>query len=119
MDISGKVVKKLQAQEGNGKNGAWKKQDFVIETEDKFPKMVCFSAWNERADDVAKLSIGTHVKVQFDVSSREFNEKWYTDLRAWKIEFAGSQDNFSDPVPSDDSYFAAGAPPISEDDLPF
>lgn len=85
MELSGTLILKLPAQTGTGKNGPWKKCDFVIETKDKFPKKVCISAWNELADEMDKTPLNQELKVSFDLSSREYNGKWYTDIKAWKI----------------------------------
>lgn len=85
MEINGKLMLLLPAQSGTGKNGPWKKNDFVIETADKFPKKVCISAWNELSDQVEKIALGTELKISFDVSSREYNGRWYTDVKAWKV----------------------------------
>ena len=90
MDISGKLIQILPAQAGTGKNGPWKKCDFVIETSDKFPKKVCISAWNDQCSQIEKMAIGSDLKVSFDISSREYNSRWYTDVKAWKIAVEGS-----------------------------
>ncbi len=87
MEIRGNVFKILPEQSGEGKNGRWVKQGFVIDVaEQKFPKKAYFTAWGDQADQIKKLQMGAAVKVSFDVESREFNEKWYTDLRAWRID---------------------------------
>ena len=121
MDISGKLVQVLPTQTGMGKNGEWKKCSFVIETADKFPKKVCIIAWKDLVDQVQKLSEGSQLTVSFDVESREYNGKWYTDVKAWKIASGGA-------APSSPSYSSnrSEAPaPVSEppametDDLPF
>jgi hypothetical protein len=88
LELSGKVIQMLSEQTGTGKNGQWSKQDFVIETEEQYPRKVCFSAWGEKVSMIKALKTGAHVKVSFNVESREFNGKWYTDLRLWKIETA-------------------------------
>ena len=85
MEISGKVFLLLQPQTGTGKNGQWKKQDFVIETTDAYPKKVCFTAWGDKID-LNKLKTGEQVKVLFDVESREYNGKWYSDLKAYGLQ---------------------------------
>lgn len=85
MELSGKIVQLLALQKGEGKNGGWKKQEFVIETSGNYPKKVCFSLWGDKIDQ-SPLSEGTAVKVSFDVESREYNGKWYTDAKAWKVE---------------------------------
>ena len=116
MEISGTLIAILDTQTGVGKNGPWKKQGFVIETKDKFPKKVAIQAWNDAADSVEKLKPGTSVKVSFDVESREYNGKWYTDLKAWKIE-AGSGSTSTTPSDIDDDFI-----PVRDEDnepLPF
>ena len=86
LSIEGKVVKVLKEVTGEGKNGTWTKQNFVIETEDQYPKMVAFSAWTKLAPMAKNLSIGDKVKIYFNPESREYNERWFTDLTAWRIE---------------------------------
>lgn len=120
LELSGKLIQLLPLQTGNGKNGAWQKQDFVIETADQYPKKVCFSAWADKADSLKTIPMGSSVKVAFNAESREFNGKWYTDLRIWKIESSGGHSE----GPGDD-YYKSAVPPAdsnlepSPDDLPF
>lgn len=91
LEINGKIVQLMDASTGQGSNGQWTKREFVIETADQYPKKVCFSAWNDKAASLDRVSVGTQVKVSFDVQSREYNQKWYTDLRIWKLELLGGQ----------------------------
>lgn len=116
MDVTGVLVHMLPLQTGQGKNGPWKKQDFVIEIPGNFPKKACFSAWGDKVDS-SKLVIGQMLKVSFDVESREYNGRWYTDLKAYSVQPAGDTGHGNVPPP----------PPVSEgvlidqapDDLPF
>ncbi|OQX99235.1 MAG: hypothetical protein B6I20_10200 [Bacteroidetes bacterium 4572_117] len=108
-EITGKVVKILPEQKGQGKNGTWVKQEFVIETMDQYPKKACFSAWGDKTAAIKQLITGDEITVSFNIESREYNERWYTDLRAWKI-VKGSQTT-SSPNIND-------APPLSENDIP-
>jgi len=118
MEITGKIIEVLPAQVGQSQKGEWKKQLFILETEDQFPKKLCIETWNDKLN----LSLGASqtVKVYFDIESREFNGKWYTNLKAWKMEVvgnAGTPENF----PSADSGFPE-PPPLENDldgDLPF
>ena len=117
LELSGKLFALLQEQSGEGKNGRWVKQDFVIETADQFPKKVCFSAWGDKVADIKNLKKGDEVTISFNPESREFNGKWYTDLRAWKIgkSSAKSTGNATDLPPFDEKDI-----PLEEaDDLPF
>jgi len=86
LEIEGHVVKILQEVTGQGQNGTWIKQEFVIETTGDYPKKVHFSTWGDKAREVKNLIEGEKVKISFEPSSREFNERWYTELRAWRIQ---------------------------------
>ncbi len=125
MEISGKIIKKLDAVTGNSARGEWKKQEFIIETEDKYPKQVCISAWAEKVDELTKFNIEDKVKLSLNAESREYNGRWYTDLRFWKIEMIGATtsntSNNSGPAPAapvveDFSNFDSNQ---ESDDLPF
>lgn len=127
LEITGKVVKVLPEQSGkSSKTGNdWKKGSFIIETESNFPKKVCFTAWGDLTSQVNSLQAGQNVKVSFDVESREFNERWYTDLKAWKIDSAGNTDSSeregsaSAARPGSVAEPAPGSSEESSDDLPF
>ncbi len=86
LEITGKLVKVLPETSGQGKNGTWTKQDFVIETDEQYPKKVCISAWGDKAQTLRSVKPGDMLKVSFNIESREYNERWYTDIRAWRIE---------------------------------
>jgi hypothetical protein len=91
LEIAGKIIQILPEQTGNGKNGPWTKQDFIIETQEQYPRKICFSAWNDKASQVKSFNNGTLVNVSFNAESREFNGRWYTDLKIWKIESQTTQ----------------------------
>ncbi|MEO5996291.1 MAG: DUF3127 domain-containing protein [Chitinophagaceae bacterium] len=91
MEITGTLLHLLAPQTGNGKNGPWKKQDFVIETGDQYPKKICISTWGDKID-LSKFSMGQSVKVNFDLESREFNGKWYTDVKAFGMQPANQSE---------------------------
>lgn len=86
--LEGKLLKVLPVQEGVSTRGAWKKQDFVLETLDQYPKSICISCWNEKADEIQKFQPNEQLKVSINIESREYNSKWYTDVKAWRIERA-------------------------------
>ena len=85
IEIEGKLIKTLPEVTGEGKNGTWVKVDFVIETFGEYPKTVCFTAWGDYADTAKNTAIGTVINVKFSPESREYNERWYTELRAYSI----------------------------------
>ena len=124
MEISGKITQLLALQQGTGKNGVWKKQEFVLETTGEYQKKICFSLWGDKIDQ-SPLREGVAVKVSFDIESREYNGKWYTDAKAWKVEGtngeSGSSSNNADSANVADAFNAASFSVSSteENDLPF
>lgn len=88
LEITGKLIQKLPMQSGTSARtgSSWQKQEFVIETGDQYPKKICANLWGDKADQLNQFNIGDPIKVSFDLESREFNGKWYTDVKAWKIE---------------------------------
>ncbi|HBS86604.1 MAG: hypothetical protein A2W91_20515 [Bacteroidetes bacterium GWF2_38_335] len=118
MEITGKVVQILQKQSGKSTRGDWSKHEFILETKDEFPKKVCISSWNDKVN-VASLKPGTEMKVFINIESREYNGKWFTEVRAWKYELIDSN-----TAPAGNEAFNTlttdHIPPEEEgDDLPF
>ena len=114
MQLTAKLVQTLPVQTGNGKNGQWKKQDVIVETEGTYPKKICVSIWGDKINE-SQLKPGNMLKIDFDVESREYNGRWYTDVKAWKVEVAGSE---ATPVTSGPQYQPASSQ-AADDDLPF
>lgn len=87
MDISGKLIKILPEQRGESQRGPWVKGSFVIETDGEFPRQACFILFGEdRLAMVKNIPLNTSVIVTFSVESREYNERWYTDLRCIRVQ---------------------------------
>jgi hypothetical protein len=114
MQLTAKLIQLLPLQTGTGKNGQWKKQDIIVETDATYPKKICVSIWGDKID-AGQLQPGNTLKIDFDVESREFNGRWYTDVKAWKIETAGSapvsQEKVTGNIGPENSN--------NDDDLPF
>ncbi len=116
LELIGKIITKLPLQSGVSSRGEWKKQDFIIETQEQYPKQICVTCWGERIDDLEQTIEDESIKVSINIESREYNGRWYTDIKAWKIEKVGaSTANDINPEPT--------PPPLDipdEDDvLPF
>lgn len=90
MEITGKLLEKLPQQTGQGRNGTWVKQEFILETPGQYPKKVCVALWGDKAKEIDSISIGETIKASINVESREYNGKWYTDVKAWRIEKEGA-----------------------------
>lgn len=123
MEITGRIILALPEISGTSKAGnPWKKREYVLETQETYPKKVHFDFFGERADQYP-LNVGDNVRLSFDIESREYNGRWFTSIRGWKAE---SADAAPAATHAQAPYQAPGAippPPISqqadEDDLPF
>lgn len=127
LEITGKVQQVLEVQRGEGRNGPWQKGGFVLEMGDNFPKSVCCTAWGDLIGPVQALQPGEMVKASIDLQSREYNGRWYTDVKVWRleklttepIETSGPEAPTPEPpVPSKEQP-APETPNNTEDDLPF
>ena len=94
MKVTGKLVKVLERQEGTTQKGnKFVKQDFVIETDAKYNPEICFTLFGDnKVSMLPLLTIGQEFEVHFNLSSREYNGKYYTQAQAWKIETATTQE---------------------------
>lgn len=137
LKIQGRIIAVLPEVGGISKAGKeWKKQEYVLETFDQYPKKICFNAFGTKVDEFA-IQEGETLTVSIDIESREFNGRWYTDIRAWRVERGveptmGSMDEYGaaqgiaggapsfpqaqQAVPQAQSEFNA---PAEGDDLPF
>ncbi len=118
LQIKGKVQQILKPESGVSRAGKeWQKQEFVIETDEQFPRKVCFTLFNDKTSLVQELTPGEDVEVSFNLESREFNGKWYHNINAWKID-KPEETNFPEPP----EFRAEDIPPEPEDSsdgLPF
>jgi hypothetical protein len=119
MEITGTITQKLAKQSGKSANGEWQKQEFIISVGDKYPKNVCLSTWNDKCDDLENIQIGDTVTAELEISSREYNGKWYTEVKAWK--FLGLESNQAPKVQESTQPVQSNAYPKEEekDGLPF
>ena len=109
MKTTGKLVDVLNTQNGKSTNGKeWVKKDFVIETDAKYNPEICFTLFGkDKVSLLDNVSIGDEIEVHFNLSSREYKGKYYTQAQAWKIEKLST----NVPVYADNYY------PSGEDDI--
>jgi hypothetical protein len=120
MEVKGKIIVVQPVQTGEGKNGTWKKQEYVIEYEQnsQYPRKMMFNLWGEKIDQY-NIQEGQSLSVSFDIDCREYNGRWYNDIRAWKVD--------ADSGTSADAGFTQTQPPLTPEiapsddasDLPF
>lgn len=115
LKIAGHVVELLEEQSGEGKNGPWRKRDFILEAESNYPAKVCLTQWGDEIDKT-ELQVGERLTAHIDIRSREYNGRWYTDVKAWRVE--------KEAAPGDKTEASGGppdfsVPPPDDDDMPF
>jgi hypothetical protein len=115
MQLTAKLIQLLPLQTGAGKNGEWKKQEIIVETAGQYPKKICISVWGDKIDN-NKLKVGNVLKIDFDIESREYNSRWYTDVKAWKVDVEGGKSNGSTPEYEPPMVDTSSQ---SDDDIPF
>lgn len=123
MEITGKVINLLPVESGVSARGEWRKQSFVLETEEQYPKKVCIIMWGNKIDEFG-LRDGEKITASINIESREFNGRWYTDVRAWKVERNQAQGagttQANAPIPEPPAFSTDETSPLpGEDDLPF
>ena len=125
LSVKGRVSNILAVESGTSKAGKeWKKQGFIIDTGEQYNPEICFSVFGEdKLQMVAGLSVGEDVEVHFNLSSREFNGKYYHNIDAWRVEKGNTQaaqnvvpDNAA-PLPTSETAFDSNS--SESDDLPF
>ena len=133
--FEGIVFAILPEQSGTSARGEWHNQNVVFEmqTSSPYPRKVSVKFFNKR-DEVARLVVGAAYKVTFDVESREYQGRWYTDVVGRRIEpkeaTQVAQAQYSEPLPTAAPAPMAAPMPTEEpamptqsvavvDDLPF
>ena len=118
MEIRGKIVAVQPVQTGEGRNGMWKKQEYIIEYDQnsQYPRRMMFNLWGDKIDQF-HIQDGQVIRVSFDIECREYNGRWYNDIRAWKVEP-------DDGSTADVGFVQAPSPPLPPpidegSDLPF
>ena len=123
MEVTGKIIHALPEVSGVAKStgNPWKKREYVLETQETYPKKIFFDFFGERADQYP-LNVGDEVTLSFDIESREYMGRWYVQIRGWKADKVGAA---VPPPPTADPFAdMPPAPPMGSldgpnDDLPF
>ena len=126
LTISGRIDSVLPLQQGTSKAGKpWQKQEYILDTGGQYPKKVCFSLFGESITKFP-LQVGQDVTVSIDIESREWNSRWYTEVRAWNVTYASQQPQspapqppVAQPAPSTPPQPQPAPQPQAADDLPF
>jgi hypothetical protein len=113
LEVIGKLYKKFDTQQIKE---TFKKREFVIETDEQYPQLVKFELTQDKCNLMDNYSEGASIKVHFNLRGREWNDKYFTNLQAWRIEAMDGGNTSSNsgggsdqaPWPSDESAPASG-----------
>jgi len=114
LKVTGKLIKKLDPVTGDGKNGTWKKQEFVINDGGEYPKDICIEVWGDKVEELEKIDVGAEITVHINIESREWKERWYTNAKAWRFEGASTGTGEDPKQETKEDNLNPG-----DDDLPF
>ena len=130
MEFEGTVFRIMPATSGQSARGAWQRQEviFDMKSQSQYPRKVCVTFFN-KSEEVARLTVGAEYTVSIDVESREYNGKWYTDVRAWRIvpkeqtpptpASGVNPPAYAAPMPTEEPAYARSSAAQEIDDLPF
>lgn len=132
MEFQGKIIEVLPVRSGVSKSSGseWKVQQYVIESHGEYPRKMCFEVFG--ADRISQFNIqaGEELTVSFDIDARQWQDKWFNSVRAWKVDrtpaaaapsAAAPQPQQQTPFPPapEADPFASAAAAGGSDDLPF
>ena len=132
LELTGRITQILPLEQGVSKAGnAWRKQVLILETQDQYPRKVAISLLNDNIDKYT-IQVGTVVTAHIEIESREWNGKWYTEVKAWQITYPQGQPVAThvatSPQPTAQAYTQPVATPTAQqapsqpqaaDELPF
>lgn len=127
MEITGRIIAACEVKGGISQRtgNAWKSQEFVLETQEQYPKKCVFNVFGEDKLNAFNIQIGETLKVQIDIDAREYNGRWFNSITAWKVERPQAQAQA--PAPQQPAYqqptpqpaYQPAATTNDKDDLPF
>jgi len=118
LSVKGRISSKLSVENGTSKAGKeWKKQSFLVDTSAQYNPEICFQLFGEdKIEMLEHYNVGDQVEVSFNLSSREWNGRYFHNVDAWKIEKIADKDSASKEIEEPPIFDANES---AEDDLPF
>ena len=92
MNVIGKLIKKLDRETGVSKTGkTWEKQDILVEQNVEHNKEVVITFFADKIKSIRDIEEGSDVNVSINLSSREYNGKYYHNINGWFIAKEGQE----------------------------
>jgi len=114
LELEGTLRQKMGVQQGTSARGQWAKQEFILDYPDgNYTSQAVFTAFGQdKVVDLDKYQTGDRIKVSFNIKSREYNGRWYTDLQVWRIAPAGQAQPAASAQPVASAQPAPSAQPV-------
>ena len=125
LEVTGKVFKILNEQTGTSAAGkTWVKQELVIETDEQYPKKIAVTAMGDKIVPVVKkLKLGEQITAHINIESREYQDRWFSNVNVWRIDKLDSNstptDTTSASTTSTKTTKRGTSPNDDDSDLPF
>ena len=123
MELTGKIIAVMEARSGKSARTGndWMTQEYVIEVPGQFPKRCIFSVFGEDRIKQFNIQNGEDITIQFDIDAREYNGRWFNDVRAYAVTRPQNQQTAIPNVPAGEPPFPPMGEPVKNDggDLPF
>lgn len=125
MELQGKIIAALEPRTGDSKRNPgekWMSQEFVLQQHDQYQRKLVFNVWGADRLQRFNIQVGQEVSVQFDIDAREWNGRWFTDIRAYDVRqvdpasVGGNGAAPADPFPPQAPFApapAAGTAPVA------
>ena len=99
LNIKGILTKKFEVETIEGKEGKiWKKKNFIIDTGSQFNSEICFQLFGEEKVKILdEFQINDNIEVYFNLYSKKFNDRYFHNIDAWKIEKNSEEQSDSEP----------------------
>lgn len=87
MEIVGKIIQVLEPRRGtSSRTGSeWICGQYVLETEDQYPKKVFFEVFGDDRIKQFNIQMGERLEVSIDIDAREYNGRWFNSVRAFRV----------------------------------
>ena len=101
MEITGKIIAVLPPKQGVSQStgNAWMCQDYVLETQEMYPKKVCFNVFGAEKIQEMNIQLGEMLTVSLEINANEYQGKWFNQVRGWKVVRVPAQGQQQAQVP--------------------
>jgi len=91
MELTGQIIDILPIRQGVSQTTGkpWQTQSYVIQTQEQYPKSMCFDVFGE--DKIRQFNIqkGEIVTVCFDIRAKQYQTRWFNSIECYSLKRGG------------------------------